>query len=81
VQFQQDDASIQFSTTVVWAESSTGNELSHKHTTNGVLVTWNTTPAATYAFKAVRFGAKNCNGISFGHGNYTLYYDIYYLLD
>lgn len=72
------NSATQSSTTNLSATSQNGNNLSWKSASAGQTASWTGVAAGTYTGKAKRVGSKNCNGISFGHGNYTIDYTITY---
>jgi len=62
------------SSVTVWAyNAETGVQLSSGTNT----ASWNVA-AGPYNAKFVRIGAANCNGIGFGHGNFSLAYRLKY---
>lgn len=72
------NSATQSSTTNLSATSQNGNSLSWKSASQGQTASWTGVLAGTYTGKAKRVGAKNCNGVSLGHGNYTIGYTITY---
>lgn len=72
------NSATQSSTTRLSATSQNGNNLSEKSAAAGQTSSWTGVQAGTYTGKAKRVGEKNCNGISLGHGNYTIGYTITY---
>jgi hypothetical protein len=63
------------STTWVWATSQNHNDLPMRMAIDGETKTWSAL-AGTYTVKALRAAEQDCNGISFGHGNYTWNYTV-----
>lgn len=57
--------------TIVWFRDSVGNETGKGRINNGQSVSWNL-PWKTWAIRAVKGSASNCNGALPGHGNYQL---------
>ncbi len=66
------NSATQDSITSLWAVSQNGNALPSKSSSTGQTSSWTDVLPGTYTGKAVRVGSKNCNGIGFGKGNYTL---------
>jgi hypothetical protein len=62
----------------VWAVSAQGNSLPHQTISNGDTAIWSSVLPSSYTTKVYRNGAANCNGIGFGHGNYTWNYTVTY---
>lgn len=62
------------SNSVVWLRSANGNDTGTRTLSDGEQGTWTSVLASTYTIKVRRSVALNCNGISFGHGNYTWIY-------
>lgn len=57
--------------TIVWFRDSAGNETGKGRIRNGQAVAWNL-PWGTWAIRALKASASNCNGALPGHGNYYL---------
>ena len=66
------NSATQSSTTSFNAISQNGNAVGARSAAAGQTVAWSSVLTGTYTLTAVRVGAKNCNGIGLGHGNYTL---------
>lgn len=63
---------------VVWAVDTQGNSLSTRTIGNGSTATWTSVQPSNYSTHVHRYGPSNCNGISFGHGNYNWNYTVTY---
>lgn len=67
------------SSTWVWMEDLSGVELRPQLVSDGDWAIWKEDVArGLWTVQAVRAGSSNCNGISFGHGNYTIWYTVSY---
>lgn len=67
------------SSTWVWMTRRTGNGLYPQLVSDGDWAIWKEDVArGHWSVKAVRDGSSNCNGGSFGHGNYTIWYTVSY---
>lgn len=65
------------SPSVVWAESSQGNNLPNRFITDGATGSWTGVQGnSNYHVWVHRDGASNCNGIGLGHGNYAWTYNV-----
>jgi hypothetical protein len=62
------------SNSVVWLRSSQGNDTGSRTLSDGETGTWTSVLSSTYTIKVRRSVEYNCNGISFGHGNYVWTY-------
>lgn len=67
------------SSTWVWMKEITGEELYPQLVSDGDWAIWKEDVVrGLWEVKAVRAGSSNCNGVSFGHGNYTIWYTVSY---
>ena len=62
----------------VWMTRRAGNELYPQLVSDGDWAIWKDVARGRWTVEAVRAGSSNCNGTSFGHGNYTIWYTVSY---
>ncbi len=62
------------SNSVTWLRSANGNDTGSRTLSDGETGTWTSVLASTYTIRVKRSTQYNCNGISFGDGNYVWTY-------
>jgi hypothetical protein len=62
------------SNSIVWLRSANGNDTGSRNLSDGETGTWTSVLSSTYTIRVKRSVKFNCNGISFGDGNYVWTY-------